>query len=214
MAQQPPFSPGDFARMDESDDPLFYEMPRLVVHTDDQAIAAVGELFREEISPDSVILDLLSSWRSHWPRGHPKSRMVGLGLNRVEMGDNPDLEDFVVHDVNLDPRLPFDDDSFDAVVITVSIQYLTRPVEVFRDVNRVLKPGGQFLVIFSNRCFFSKAVRIWVMGGDGQRMDLVRSYFERAGSYETIQGMFLNPEASPPGDPVYVAMARKASASS
>ena len=56
-----PFSPGDFARQDESDDSLFYQQPRLVVHIDDQAIAVIGELFREVIPSDSVILDLMSS---------------------------------------------------------------------------------------------------------------------------------------------------------
>lgn len=213
MAHDAHFSPLDFARMDESDDPLFYLQPRLVVHIDDQAIAAAGELFREDIPPDSVVLDLLSSWRSHWPQGHPKSRMVGIGLNAVEMENNPQLDEHLVQDVNKDPHLPFDDASFDAVVITVSIQYLTRPIEVFQDVNRILKPGGKFLVVFSNRCFFTKAVRIWVESGDGNRMDLVRSYFERAGNYEEVQAGFLNPETSPPGDPAYVVMARKASAS-
>ena len=152
-----PFPPFEFERQDESDDRLFYRHPRLVVHVDDQAIAAIGELFEEVIPPNSVVLDLLSSWRSHWPRGYPKARMVGLGLNRVEMQENPDLDDYVVHDVNRDPRLPFDDASFDSVVIAVSVQYLIRPIEVFRDVHRVLKPGGSFLVIFSNRMFFHQS---------------------------------------------------------
>lgn len=213
MAQDAHFSPFDFTRMDEGDDPLFYLQPRLVVHIDDQAIAAAGELFQEEIPPNSVVLDLLGSWRSHWPKGHPKSRMVGLGLNAVEMENNPDLDEHLVHDVNKDPHLPLDDESFDAVVITVSIQYLTRPIEVFQEVNRILKPGGRFLVVFSNRCFFTKAVKIWVDSGDGQRLDLVRSYFEHAGNYEEVQGGFLNPETSPPGDPAYMVMARKAAAS-
>ena len=101
-------------------------MPRLVVHIDDYAIAAVSQLFRDLIHPDSVVLDLMSSWRSHWPSGHPKTRLVGLGMNAVEMRDNPDLDDHIVHDVNQDPNLPFPDDSFDAVVITVSAQYLTQ----------------------------------------------------------------------------------------
>ena len=229
-----PFTPGDFARQDESDDSLFYQEPRLLVHIDEQAIAAIGELFREVIPPDSVILDLMSSWRSHWPsslRGHssgrlnhqtspvssphtshPKARMVGLGLNAVEMQDNPDLDDYLVHDVNQNPRLPFDDCTFDAVVITVSIQYLTSPIQVFRDVNRVLKLGGLFLVIFSNRMFFTKAVRVWTMANDEQRMQLVGAYFHYAGNYEEIKGMSPNSQRGAYEDPVYLVMARKCSA--
>ena len=239
-----PFSPYDFMRQDESNDRLFYLLPRLVVHIDDQAIAAVGELFKEVlyssstaefledppgVSGEKAILDLMSSWRSHWPLSHPENldqrvegpespeaptasypkKMIGLGLNGVEMGDNPDLDDYVVHDVNKEPRLPFDEGSFDGVVITVSIQYLTRPIQVFREVNRVLKPGGAFLVIFSNRMFFTKAVSIWTGNNDQQRMDLVASYFRHAGNFEDISGVCRNPHRGPLDDPVYVVMARK-----
>jgi SAM-dependent methyltransferase len=125
------------------------------------------------------------------------------------MEKNPDLDDHVVHDLNVDPVLPFDDASFDGVAITVSIQYLVRPVDVFREVHRVLKPGGVFLVIFSNRMFFTKAVRIWVMSGDGDRMELVATYMELAGSFEDITRMYLNPDRGEMEDPVYVVLARK-----
>ena len=208
-----PFTPYDFMRQDEGDDSLFYEQPRLVVHIDEQAIVAIGELFREVIPSNSVILDLMCSWRSHWPGCHPKASMVGLGLNAVEMQENPELEHYVVHDVNKDPRLPFGDTTFDAVVITVSIQYLTRPIEVFQDVNRILKPGGIFLVIFSNRMFPTKAARAWTVRDDEQRMGLVASYFQYAGYYEGIRGMHRNPRRGYYGDPVYVVMARKSASS-
>ena len=221
-----PFSPGDFTRLDESDDSLFYQEPRLVVHIDDEAISAIGQLFKEVIPPNAVVLDLMSSWRSHWPAAHiqeptggqgesaegpaafPK-KMVGLGLNAVEMQHNSDLDDYVVHDVNRDPHIPFDDSIFDAVVLTVSIQYLTRPIEVFRHVHRILNPGGLFLVIFSNRMFPTKAIRKWVASEDEQRMGLVAAYFHYAGGYENVQPMYLNPGRRPFEDPVYVVMARK-----
>ena len=217
MSMQQPFQSYDFIRQDESDDALFYSQPRLVVHIDNQAIAAIEELFREVFSDGGhgdagggpAVLDLMSSWRSHWPRGLSKARLVGLGLNAVEMEKNPDLDDHVVHDLNVDPVLPFDDASFDGAAITVSIQYLVRPVDVFREVHRVLKPGGVFLVIFSNRMFFTKAVRIWVMSGDGDRMELVATYMELAGSFEGITRMYLNPDRGEMEDPVYVVLARK-----
>ena len=97
----------------------------MVVHIDGGAIAAIGQFFKEQIPENSEILDLMSSWRSHWPKDHPKKRMVGLGLNDVEMRDNPDLDGYVVHNVNNNPILPFENETFDAVVITVSAQYLT-----------------------------------------------------------------------------------------
>ena len=204
------FTPEQFQREDEEDDRNFYVYPRKVVHIDDGAIAAVGRLFQEFIPEDSVVLDLMSSWRSHWPEGHPKQSLVGLGLNQEEMEDNPDLDEIVVHNVNENPVLPFTDETFDAVVITVSVQYLTQPVETFSQVNRILKPGGVFIVSFSNRMFPTKAVRVWRVSNDRGRVDLVGTYMESAGNFEDIQGVFLNPDNSPPGDPMFVVHSRKA----
>ncbi len=199
-----------FQREDDSDDRLFYANPRLVVHIDDNAIATVSRIFQSFVPADSTVLDLMSSWRSHWPQGHPKERLVGLGLNAAEMADNPDLDEYVVHDVNLDPSLPFEDESFDGVVITVSAQYLTSPVETFQEVGRILRPGGVFIVTFSNRMFPTKAVRIWRMSSDEGRMDIVSSYMESADNFENIRGGLANSEDSPPADPLFAVVSNKA----
>jgi SAM-dependent methyltransferase len=206
-----PFRPEHFQRVDENPDPEFYSFPRKVVHIDDAAIEALKQFFAEVIPPHSTVLDLLSSWRSHWPAGLAKQRLVGLGLNAEEMAENPHLDEYVVHDINVDPRLPFDDDIFDAVVLTVSIQYVTKPLEVFREVNRVLKPGGLFAVIFSNRMFPTKAVAIWRSMSDEQHVKLVNSYFHYAGNYVGLEAQDRTPQADDYTDPVYVVMARKAS---
>jgi hypothetical protein len=212
---EPQFSPEYFQREDERDDQLFYADPRLVVHIDEGAIATVGKLFRDFIPSDSEVLDLMSSWRSHWPSGHPKQRLVGLGLNAVEMADNPDLDDYLVQDINADPTLPFEDESFDAVVITVSVQYLTSPIETFQQVNRILRPSGIFIVTFSNRMFPTKAVRVWRSTSDRGHLELVAAYMQHAGNFEDIKGGLANPdppEGGQPGDPLFVVMGYKAPA--
>lgn len=203
------FSPEFFEREDESNDALFYTEPRMVVHIDDQAIAAVSKLFLDQIEPGSVVLDLMSSWRSHWPQGHPKEQLVGLGMNAAEMQANPDLDEYIVHDVNEEPVLPFEDETFDAVVITVSVQYLKHPVETFQEVGRVLQPGGLFIISFSNRMFPTKAVRIWRVSTDRGRMGLVAAYLEEAGNFLVVHGDLANPETSPPGDPLFFVTGRK-----
>lgn len=175
-----------FQRYDESDDSLFYAFPRKVVHIDDGAIAALTEHFEALLPRGSVVLDLMSSWRSHLPPGLGAKRVVGLGMNAEEMADNPQLDKWLVHDLNREPRLPFDDAVFDAAVCTVSVQYLTQPLQVFADVRRVLKPGGVFAVAFSNRCFPTKAVAVWSAASDAQRLALVTSYFEGAGGWRDI----------------------------
>lgn len=213
LGMEPPFKPEHFARLDDGPDGEFYSFPRRVVHIDAAAIVAIEQLFRDVLPVDGVILDLLSSWRSHWPAGFPKQRLVGLGLNAEEMADNPDLDDYVVHDVNAEPRLPFEAATFDAAVLTVSIQYLTRPLEVFRDVNRILKPGGPFVVVFSNRMFPTKAVAIWRALDDRQHAELVTMYFRGAGNFVDFEVQDRTPTADGYTDPVYVVMARKAPAS-
>jgi SAM-dependent methyltransferase len=211
MAEQS-FQPEHFARLDESADPLFYSEPRKVVHIDEPAIATVAQFFRDTLPPHGVVLDLMSSWRSHWPGDLPKQRLAGLGLNAEEMADNPDLDDYVVHDLNADPHLPFESDTFDAVVVTVSIQYMTRPVDVFREVNRILKPGGLFAVIYSNRMFPTKAVAIWRMLNDREHADLIAAYFRHAGNFVDLQAQSHSPPAVAYTDPIYIVMARKAEA--
>ena len=199
-----------FDRVDEGDDALFYSEPRLVVHIDQEAIAQIGRIFQELLPANGTLLDLMSSWRSHLPADFAKERIIGLGLNAVEMRENPDLDEHVVHDVNKDPELPFVTDSFDAVILTVSAQYLTRPVEVFREVNRVLKPGGPLVVTFSNRMFPTKAVKIWQAFNDQQRMTLVKLYFQKAGGYVGIVAEDRSPRQGYYSDPVYLVMGRKA----
>ena len=138
-----------FRREDESPDPLFYLEPRFTVHIDDAAIAAVAAVYRELLPEGGEILDLMSSWRSHLPEDRAYARVVGLGLNAQEMADNPQLDEYVTHDLNADTRLPFADASFDGAVCTVSVQYMTRPVATFREVNRVLRPGAPFILTYS-----------------------------------------------------------------
>ena len=158
----PKLGPEFFRRTDESDDGAFYDFPRLTVHIDDSAIAAVSEIYASRLPPSAAILDFMSSWRSHLPESLHPARVTGLGLSRPEMEANPALTEVVVHDVNREPRLPFDDRVFDGAVMTVSVQYLIHPIETFAEVGRVLKPAAPFIVTFSNRMFPTKAVAIWV----------------------------------------------------
>ena len=202
-----------FDRVDEGDDAVFYSAPRLVVHIDDEAIAQIGRIFEEVLPSKARILDLMSSWRSHLPGGYPKGRVVGLGMNAVEMRENPQLDDCVVHDLNEDPRLPFEDEGFDAVLLTVSAQYLIKPVEVFREVNRVLTESGPLVITFSNRMFPTKAVRAWQASNDQQRMALLKLYLQKAEGYKDITAENRSPKLGHYTDPVYLAMGRKAARS-
>jgi SAM-dependent methyltransferase len=191
-----------FARFDASDDASFYSVARKVVHLEPGAIEALRNVYAEQFPPGGTVLDLMSSWRSHLPDG--LSRVVGLGMNAEEMAANPQLDDWLLHDLNQEPRLPFPDSSFDAVACAVSVQYLVRPIEVFADVRRVLVAGGPLVVSFSNRCFPTKAVAIWLAAGDDDHRALVRTYLERGGLADVTDERVPTPD-----DPLFVVSGRR-----
>jgi SAM-dependent methyltransferase len=195
-----------FSRYDETPDEEFYRVPRLVTHIDEQAIAAVTLLYREYFPPGGDILDLMSSWVSHLPPEIGYRRVIGLGMNEVELQRNDRLAAYVVHNLNMNPRLPFGDAEFDGVGICVSIDYLTRPIEVLREVGRILKIGCPMIISFSNRCFPSKAVAIWHQLDDPGHMRLVESYLEEAGNFRNVRGLERSPRRVF-GDPLYAVVA-------
>jgi SAM-dependent methyltransferase len=184
---------GAFRRYDEAPDDEFYETPRLVTHIDDRAIAAVTQLFREFFPAHGKILDLMSSWVSHLPQEVRYGRVVGLGMNEVELRRNPRLDEYVVQNLNRTPALPFEDSEFDGVGICASIDYLTSPIAVLREVGRVLKVGAPVALTFSNRCFPTKAVAIWHQLEDKGHMRLVENYLEEAGTFQNIRSLDRSP---------------------
>jgi SAM-dependent methyltransferase len=202
------FSPDAYEREDDSADAWFYGVPRKVVHIDDGAIAALGRLYAAVLPVGGRLLDLMSSWRSHLPAALRAREVVGLGMNAEEMTDNPQLTTSIVHDLNRDPRLPFGDGEFDGAMCAVSIQYVLHPLRVFREVRRVLRPGAPFVVSFSNRCFPTKAVALWLGTGDRQHVELVRTYFEAAGQWADVTEEDRSPDGN--GDPLYAVWARAA----
>ena len=183
---------------------MFYAEPRLVVHIDQFAIEVIREYLSGALPSGGVILDLMSSWRSHLPEGQPRGKVVGLGLNAVEMRENPQLDDALVYDLNANPTLPFRDDTLDAAILTVSVQYMTKPEQVFGEAARVLKPGGRFHVIFSNRMFPTKATAIWKALSDGDRAKLIGAYFRRSGGWGEPEARDISPRLRVYCDPVYV----------
>jgi hypothetical protein len=222
--------PAAFARADESPDADFYRAARLVTHIDDAAIGAVTQLYREYFPPDGAILDLMSSWVSHLPPEVHYYRVVGLGMNAQELAANPRLDAYHVQDLNQQPRLPFDDATFDAAGLCVSIQYLTRPIDVLRDLARVLRPNAPLVITFSNRCFPTKAVAIWQALDDAGHVQLIERYLHSAGAWTAITHLDRTPThtdtsstptrvsqtsqslcASYAGDPLFAVVARRTS---
>ena len=180
-SELPRLPPGAFAKEDGARDALFYAFPRFETHIDDAAIAALTAFYREALPTGGVLLDLMSIWVSHLPGDVDYAEVVGHGMSAAELAANPRLTRWFVQDFNQDPRLPLADASMDAAMICVGIQYLQQPIAVLADIARVLRPGAPLVVSFSNRCFPTKAVAVWLALNDHDHARLVEHYFHGAG---------------------------------
>lgn len=202
-------------KLDETDDALFYGAPRFVTHVDEGFIQQLTDVYRDRISPNSRVLDLMSSWVSHLPEDVEYEHVGGHGLNQQELARNPQLDHFFVQNLNDNQQLPLPNSSFDAVLIAVSVQYLQQPEIVFAEIARVLKPGGVAIVSFSNRMFYQKAIQAWRDGSERDRIELVKRYFQSVpefGSPEVIAKTsdlppILQLLGVPVGDPFYAVIA-------
>jgi SAM-dependent methyltransferase len=159
----------------------------------------------------AALLDVASSWISHYPpafKGSGGGRVAGLGMNEYELAQNPQLTEYAVKDLNQDPKLPYEDDAFDAVTIAVSIDYMAQPLQLLQEIHRVLREGGTAYMSFSNRCFPTKVVKMWLDTNDSGRIWIVGSYVHFAGGFSSPAVLDISTH---PGrtDPMYVVSATK-----
>ncbi len=180
------FTPWAFDRDDSGPDADFYRTDRFVGHVDTTAGRNLSGLYKSLLHPGETVLDLMAGWQSHIPEDLELEMLHGIGLNKNELKDNPGLSGFTLQDLNQNPTLEFKDHFFDAVICSLSVEYLSNPIPVFKEVARVLKPGGLFAVSFSNRWFEPKAINIWKDLHDFERMGMILEYFDRAGGFESF----------------------------
>jgi SAM-dependent methyltransferase len=204
-----PYTKADLNRLDNSVDTLFYDEPRFVTHIDDSAIKALTNYYAQEfasLNKDSLdILDLCSSWVSHLPDESTTikyGKVVGVGMNEKELSSNKRLSYYVVQDLNNEPSLSqFKDNSFDVICNVVSVDYLTKPLEIFREMYRILRPGGISLMSFSNRCFPTKAIAMWLQADDIGRLTIVGSYYHYSAEWTSIEALDIKDALQAPQRP-------------
>ncbi|MGK7937690.1 MAG: class I SAM-dependent methyltransferase [Xenococcaceae cyanobacterium] len=205
------------SKLDETNDTDFYSMPRFVTHVDEGFIDRLTQLYREELTPNTRILDLMSSWVSHLPDDMEFDHVEGHGMNYEELAKNPRLDSYFVQNLNKNPQLPLKENDFDAVLITVSVQYLQYPEAIFAEIYRILKPGGKVIISFSNRMFYQKAIAIWRDSSEGNRVELVKKYFKSLPGFGTPRVLatqssvpsFLQMLGLAGGDPFYAVIVEK-----
>jgi len=193
-------------RVDEAFEPAGdIELPQLH-QIDATAIAAITDLYREILPADGAILDLMSGWVSHLPPEIAYARVVGVGTSACELAENPFLDEWRVQDLNRNPHLPFAVGEFDGAALCVSVQHLTRPAEVIREVGRVLKPGAPLIVTFSERCRPTRPIGCWCLLDDAGHLCLIAHHFAEAGNWADIRCRDCTPQSG--GDPLYAVIGR------
>jgi SAM-dependent methyltransferase len=212
------FIAANFQRSDERADNRFYREPRLVQHLDSTARAAIRNRYGHLIQRGGKVLDLMGSWDSHIPEELELSGLTVVGMNAEELRKNVRADDRLVQDLNSTPALPFPEASYDAVLCTASIEYLTNPLAVMAEVRRVLRPGGLMAFAFSNRWFPPKAIRVWTEMHEFERMGWVSELLQTTGGFRdmtTLSRRGLPRPADDPhqelwfSDPVYMVWAWK-----
>ncbi len=211
----------EFTRADETNDAVYYtKNGQLIEQLDTVARSTIQELIGQlVIEKEPAILDLMAGWDSHLPDTIRPKGITGLGLNKKELGLNRALSNFIIHDCNENPILPLSDGVFDVAICTMSVEYMTKPYELFREVGRILKPGGMFLVIFSDSFFPEKVTMIWEDSNGSERMALVKKFFGESEMFDPPQtylsrGKRKSKNDIPgyyfhPSDPIYAVYADK-----
>ncbi len=175
-----------FLRKMNDDDALFYNAINTAPPVDKVAIEQLKTFYEQYLSSGQTVLELLSGMDSYIPEHIKPVNLTGLGLKEQDLQSNSDLNQFVIQDLNQKPQLPFENEQFDAVLCAFGIEYLIHPVVIFKQVAWILKPGGRFLVSFSNRFFDKKVIALWDDIHEFERMGLVLEYFRQSGEFEDL----------------------------
>ena len=168
-------SESDRSKEDNSDDSYFYSQPRFAYHLDEGFRSRLQQLYRQYIPDNSIVLDLMSSWVSHLPENVTYKKVLGHGMNQVELSKNPILDSFWVQNLNINRKLPLDDSSIDICIMAAAWQYLQYPEEIGAELRRIIRKQGLLIVSFSNRAFWTKTPMIWKENSDTGRINYIKT---------------------------------------
>ncbi len=179
------FSAMPFSRLIEDDDTLFYEKIESGDIVDLTAIDTVQNFYAKFIDNGAHVLDLMACEKS-FIAAELNCTISGLGLMESELKNNQALSDYTVHDLNKVTKLPYQDQQFDVVVCSFAMEYVIQPFEIFKQVARILKPGGTFMVAFSDRFYKQKAIALWEDVHLFERMGVVLEYFRQSDEFSEL----------------------------
>jgi len=161
-------------KLDESNDQEFYSDPKFVYHLDANFRQNLSDLYQNEITDNSTVLDLMSSWDSYLPQGKKYKKVIGHGLNKLELEKNKIFDSYWIQNFNLNQEIPLDNKSIDYCLMVAAWQYLQYPENLTKEISRILSDQGKIMIAFSNRAFWHKAPNIWTSSSEEERVKYVR----------------------------------------
>jgi len=171
-------------KLDETNDEEFYSDPKFVYHLDANFRQYLSDLYESEISNNSIVLDLMSSWDSYLPKGKNYKKVIGHGLNKQELKKNKIFDSYWIQNFNLNQEIPLDQESVDYCLMVAAWQYLQYPEKITKEISRILSCQGKFIIAFSNRAFWHKAPNIWTESTEEERVQYVRKVLVLNGFHE------------------------------
>ena len=159
---------------DESNDEEFYSNPKFVYHLDSNFRHLLTNVYKNEISDYSTVLDIMSSWDSYLPKETKYKKVIGHGLNKQELEKNKIFDNYWRQNFNLNQEIPLDNESIDYCLMVAAWQYLQYPENLTSEIARILNNKGKFIISFSNRAFWHKAPNIWTTSTEEERVKYVR----------------------------------------
>ena len=161
-------------KLDESNDEEFYSDPKFVYHLDANFRNYLSNVYKNEISDSSTVLDLMSSWDSYLPKEKKYKKVIGHGLNKKELERNKILDTYWIQNFNSKQEIPLENESINYCLMVAAWQYLQYPENLTREIARILTNQGKFIIAFSNRAFWHKAPNIWTTSNEEERVRYVR----------------------------------------
>ena len=169
---------------DNTNDCEFYAKPKFVYHLDSNFRKNLSKLYEDEITENSSILDLMSSWDSYLPKNIKYKKVIGHGLNKDELDRNKAFDNYWIQNFNTNQNIPLETETIDFCLMVAAWQYLQYPEKIAEEIARILNNKGKIIISFSNRAFWHKAPNIWTYSTEEERIDYVRKILISNGFYE------------------------------
>jgi len=155
-------------------------------HVDSVAAAEIKKLYSTLLPTHSKILDVQADEFSYLANDYQSGLLAGIGSNEKGMSANQKLNTYQVQNINEDVILPFETNSFDDSICSLSIETFRNPIGLIKEIARVVNTGGKFVVIFSDNNPTTQTINLWSQLHPFERIQLVLEYFNQTNLFNEI----------------------------